>query len=106
MTFALEKCFHFDYFRQQDDAKWIQTPQRVRRASLSKEDINVLSSLQISNHDAVLAADATRNFYTNAYDDSFNDERLNSLQGQLFVSTSSIRQLDAGLTSSMGKLMI
>ena len=78
--------FQSEFFRQQGDANWIQTLQRVRNASLTEEDINVLSSLQISKTDADLAADATRNYYVNAEVDSFNDEKLNGLRGHLFVS--------------------
>ena len=62
----------------------------MRVASLTEEDIRVLSSLQVSEDDPLLPEDATRIYYTNADVDSYNEEKLRNLPGQLFVSKSVI----------------
>ena len=77
-------------FRQKGDCKWIETLQRVRTASLTEDDHTLLSSLQVPDNKLSLAPDATRIFYTNAEVDSYNNEKLNSLPGQMFVSKSVI----------------
>ena len=62
----------------------------MRVASLTEEDIRVLSALQVSETDPLLPEDATRIFYTNADVDSYNGEKLRNLPGQSFVSKSVI----------------
>ena len=59
-------------------------------ASLTEEDIRVLSALQVSETDPLLPEDATRIFYPNADVDSYNEEKLRNLPGQSFVSKSVI----------------
>ena len=65
------------------------TLQRLSVASL-KEEIEVLSSLQVSENDPLSPKDATGIYHTNADFDSYNEEKLTKLPGQTFVSKSVI----------------
>ena len=75
-------------FWQKGECKLIETLQRARTSSLTKDDHNLLSSLKIPENDPSLAPDATRIFYKNAEVNSYNNEKLNSLPGQMFISDS------------------
>ena len=70
--------------------KWVETLKRVRTASLTADDLTNLSSLQVFENDPSLPIDATRIFYTNAEVHRYNEEKLNSLPGQVFSSMSVI----------------
>ena len=67
MLYLVQSCV----FSQKGDDKWILTLQHVRTATLSDDDVTFLSSLQLSESDPRLPADATRIFYTNAEVDAY-----------------------------------
>ena len=75
-------------FRQKGDCKLIEILKRVSTASLTEDVHIVLSSLQVPENVVSLPPDATRILFTNAEVDSYNNEKLNSLPGQMFVSKS------------------
>ena len=79
----------FFRFSQEGDLKWVETLKRVRTA-LTADDLTILSSLQVFENDPSLPIGATRIFYTNAEVDRYNEEKLNSLPGQVFSSKSVI----------------
>ena len=72
--------------------KWVETLKRVRTASLTADDLTILSSLQVLEKDPSLPIGATRIFFTNAEVDRYNEEKLNSLPGQVFSSVLSTRR--------------
>ena len=86
MLYLVQSCV----LSQKGDDKWLLTLQHVRTATLSDDDVTFLSSLQLSESDPRLPADATRIFYTNAEVDAYNDEKLSNISGEIFVSKSVI----------------
>ena len=71
--------------------KWVETLKRVRTASLTADDLTVLSSLQVLENDPSLPIGATRIFYTYAEVDRDSEYKLNCLRGQVFSSKSMIK---------------
>ena len=71
--------------------KWVETLKRVRTASLTADDLTVLSSLQVLENDPSLPIVATRIFYTYAEVDRDSEYKLNCLRGQVFSSKSMIK---------------
>ena len=71
--------------------KWVETLKRVTTASLTADDLTILSSLQVLENDPSLPICATRIFYTYAEVDRDNQYKLNCLRGQVFSSKSVIK---------------
>ena len=71
--------------------KLVETLKRVRTASLTADDLTILSSLQVLENDTSLPIGATRIFFTYAEVDRDNEYKLNCLHGQVFSSKTVIK---------------
>ena len=71
--------------------QWVETLKRVRTASLTADDLTILSSLQVLENDLSLLIGATRIFYTYAKVDRDSEYILNCLRGQVVSSKSMIK---------------
>ena len=89
-TIVFTECWS-KLLRQEGDLKLVETLKRVRTASLTADDLTILSSLQVLENDTSLPIGATRIFYTYAEVDRDNEYKLNCLHGQVFSSKTVIK---------------
>ena len=76
--------------------KWLETLKRVRTTSFTADDLTILLSVQVRESNPSVPLDATRTFCTNAEVDRDNEEKLNSLPGQVFFAKSVINSHQVG----------